>query len=361
VKPGGGPPAKEQDGGFPASSLSGTEDIPEDLFRFRDGPLRTAEPVAEGRSFTFTQDAWRRLRKNRAAVAALWILLAIIMLAFLAPVLAPHNPNAQNIPHANLPPRIPGVSIRGLDGYAYFRGAWVDRYAGADAPEGVYYPFGTDEFGRDLLSRALYGTRISLVIAFIAAILDLTIGVFYGLSSALKGGRTDTVMQRFLEIINGVPNLVLVVLMLLIFRPGIFSIIMALTLSSWIPMARIVRAQTLRIRNLEYVQAARALGSSPARIALFHVLPNIAGIVAVRTMFSIPTAIFFETFLSFIGVGMKIPNASLGTLLNGGYKVFRIYPYQMGIPAVILCVIMLAFNIFADGLRDAFDPRMKDA
>jgi oligopeptide transport system permease protein len=340
---------------------AGVEDIPAELFRFRDGPPLTAEPVSEGRSFTFTQDAWRRLRKNRAAVAALGILLLIITAAFLAPVLAPHNPNAQNIPHANLPPRIPGVSVRGLDGYAYFRGAWVDRYAAAGAPEGVCYFFGTDEFGRDLFSRALYGTRISLVIAFIAAILDLTIGVFYGLSSALKGGRTDTVMQRFLEIINGVPNLVLVVLMLLIFRPGIFSIIMALTLSSWIPMARIVRAQTLRIRNLEYVQAARALGSSPARIALFHVLPNIAGIVAVRTMFSIPTAIFFETFLSFIGVGMKIPNASLGTLLNGGYKVFRIYPYQMGIPAVILCVIMLAFNIFADGLRDAFDPRMKDA
>jgi oligopeptide transport system permease protein len=337
------------------------EDIPVELFRFRDGPLQTAEPVSEVRSFTFTQDAWRRLRKNRAASAALGVLLVIIMLAFLAPVLALHNPNTQNIPHANLPPRIPGISIRGLNGYAYSRGAWIDRYAAVRVPQEVCYFFGTDEFGRDLFSRALYGTRISLVIAFIAAILDLTIGVFYGLSSALKGGRTDTVMQRFLEVINGVPNLVLVVLLLLIFRPGIFSIIMALTLSSWIPMARLVRAQTLRIRNLEYVQAARALGSSSVRIALFHVLPNIAGIVAVRTMFSIPTAIFFETFLSFIGVGMKIPNASLGTLLNGGYKVFRIYPYQMGIPAAIICVIMLAFNIFADGLRDAFDPRMKDA
>jgi oligopeptide transport system permease protein len=293
-------------------------------------------------------------------VAALGILLATITLAFLAPVLAPHNPNAQNIPHANLPPRIPHVSINGFNGWSSFRGALVDRYAAAGVPSDVHYPFGTDEFGRDLLSRTLYGTRISLIIAFIAALLDLSIGVFYGLSSALKGGTTDTVMQRVLEIINGVPNLVLVVLMLLIFHPGILSIILALSLSSWIPMARIVRAQTLQIKEREYVQAARALGSSPVRIALFHLLPNIAGTVAVRTMFSIPSAIFFETFLSFIGVGMKIPNASLGTLLNGGYKVFRIYPYQMGIPAVILCVIMLAFNIFADGLRDAFDPRMKD-
>jgi oligopeptide transport system permease protein len=344
----------------PAAPAVKPTDISAELFRFRPPAPDAAEPVRQIQSLTFTQDAWRRLRKNRAAVAAMVILLVIISLSFLAPLLAPHNPNSQNIPHANLPPRIPGVSIRGFNGFAHFRGTWIDRYAAAGVPAGVYYPFGTDEFGRDILSRSLYGTRISLTIAFIAAILDLTIGVFYGLAGALKGGRTDTMMQRLLEIINGVPNLVLVVLMLLIFRPGILSIILALTLSSWIPMARIVRAQTLKIRTLEYVQAARALGTSPLRIALFHVLPNIAGMVAVRTMFSIPTAIFFETFLSFIGVGMKIPNASLGTLLNGGYKVFRIYPYQMGIPAVILCVIMLAFNIFADGLRDAFDPRMKD-
>jgi oligopeptide transport system permease protein len=336
------------------------EAVPDDLFRFCSGAAVTTESGPQIQSLGFTQDAWRRLRKNRASVAALGILLAIITLAFLAPVLAPHNPNAQNIPHANLPPRIPHVSINGFNGWASFRGVMVDRYAAAGVPSDVYYPFGTDEFGRDILSRTLYGTRVSLIIAFIAAFLDLSIGVFYGLSSALKGGITDTLMQRILEIINGVPNLVLVVLMLLIFRPGILSIVLALTLSSWIPMARIVRAQTLQIKEREYVQAARALGSSPVRIALFHILPNIAGTVAVRTMFSIPSAIFFETFLSFIGVGMKIPNASLGTLLNGGYKVFRIYPYQMAIPAVILCVIMLAFNIFADGLRDAFDPRMKD-
>jgi oligopeptide transport system permease protein len=336
------------------------ETVPDELFRFRPPAAAATETVRRLPSPGFVRDAWRRLRKNRAAAAALVLLAVIITLAFLAPVLAPHDPNAQNIPHANLPPRIPGVPFAGFNGYAHFRGVLIDRYAAAGVSASVYYPFGTDEFGRDLLSRTLYGTRISLVIAFMAAFLDLTIGVFYGLSSALKGGRTDTVMQRLLEIINGVPNLVLVVLLLLMFRPGILSIILALTLSSWIPMARIVRAQTLRIRNLEYVQAARVLGSSPLRIALFHVLPNIAGTVTVRTMFSIPTAIFFETFLSFIGVGMKIPNASLGTLLNGGYKVFRIYPYQMAIPAVILCVIMLAFNIFADGLRDAFDPRMKE-
>ncbi len=252
------------------------------------------------------------------------------------------------------------MNIPGLNGYSTLAGRTVDRYALARVPADVNYYFGTDEFGRDLFSRTLHGTRISLIIAFIAAVLDLTIGVLYGLTSAMKGGRTDTVMQRVLEILSGIPSLVLVVLMLLIFSPGLFSIIFALAISSWIPMARMVRAETLRIKNMEYVLAARALGTSEARIALSHVLPNIAGIVVVRTMFSIPAAIFFETFLSFIGVGMKIPNASLGTLLNGGYKVFRIYPSQMWIPAVVLCVIMLVFNLFADGLRDALDPRMKE-
>lgn len=337
-----------------------TDEIPQELFRFK--PPAKAEEKQEKRdaSLTFLQDAWRRLRKNRAAVASMLLLTIILAIASLAPLLAPYNPNAQNIPHANLPPRVPGVSLNGLNGHARFRGAWVDRYALANAPEDVHYIFGTDEFGRDLLSRALYGTRISLAIAFIAAALDLTIGVVYGLTSAMKGGRVDNLMQRVLEVLTGIPSLVLVVLMLLIFSPGLASIIFALTISSWIPMARMVRAQTLRIKSLEYVLAAKALGTPPVRIALSHVLPNIAGIVVVRAMFSIPAAIFFETFLSFIGVGMKIPNASLGTLLNGGYKVFRIHPYQMWIPAIILCVIMLAFNLFADGLRDAFDPKMKE-
>ena len=168
------------------------------------------------------------------------------------------------------------------------------------------------------------------------------------------------IMQRILEIFSGIPSLVLVVLMLLVFEPGIASIILAMVISSWIPMARVVRAQTLRLRQAEYVQAARALGRTETQIALGHILPNISGIVVVRAMFSVPSAIFFETFLSFLGVGMKIPNASLGTLLNGGYKVFKLYPSQMFIPAIVLCVLMLSFNLFADGLRDVFDPKMKE-
>jgi len=305
-------------------------------------------------------EQFRRLRKNKAALVCLATLALIALAAFSAPLLAPRSPNEQHVQWANLPPRVPGVHLHGLDGWAQNRaGLWEDRYAQAGVPDNENFLFGTDEFGRDLFSRALFGTRISLTIAFLAAFLDLTLGLSWGLVSALAGGAIDQFMQRVLEIITGVPSLVIVVLMLLIFEPGMFSIILALVLSSWIPMARVVRAQTLRLKHREFVEAARALGARPAVIAVSHIVPNISGVVIVRAMFSIPQAIFFETFLSFIGVGMRIPNASLGTLLGGGYKVFRIYPYQLWFPAIIICVIMLAFNLFADGLRDAFDPKMK--
>lgn len=333
--------------------------VPDSAFALLDHGAASAEPDFPP-ALSFLQDSWRKLRKNRAAVVAMAILTVIVLLAVLAPVLAPYPPNEQHLQFKNLPPRVPGVNINGLNGYSKFRGSWVDRYAQAGVDEGTSFLLGTDEFGRDLLSRVLYGTRISLLIAFIAALLDLTLGIAYGLFSGMKGGRTDNLMQRALEILSGIPSLVLVVLMLLVFEPGIPSIVLAMVISAWIPMARVVRAKTLEIKQLEYVQAARALGASELKIAVGHVLPNISGVVIVRTMFSIPAAIFFETFLSFIGVGMKIPNASLGTLLNGGYKVFKLYPYQMFIPTIVLCVIMLSFNMFADGLRDVFDPKMKE-
>lgn len=335
------------------------ETIPDSAFRFLSSTAISAEPELPP-TLGFLGDSWRKLRKNKLALSCAVILLIIIVLAALAPILAPYPPNEQHLQYKNLPPRIPGVSINGFNGYRQFRGNWTDAYATANVPDDVHFIFGTDEFGRDLLSRALYGTRISLTIAFVAALLDLTIGIAYGLFSGMVGGRVDNIMQRILEILSGIPSLVLVVLMLLVFEPGMTSIILAMVISSWIPMARVVRAQTLKIKQLEYVQAARALGNSELKIALGHVLPNISGVVIVRAMFSIPSAIFFETFLSFIGVGMKIPNASIGTLLNGGYKVFRLHSYQMFIPAFILCIIMLSFNLFADGLRDVFDPKMKE-
>lgn len=342
-----------------SETMNAASRVPDDAFRPLAQGAASAEPDFPP-ALSFAQDAWRRLKKNRAAIFSLLLLAIISLCALLSPLLAPYDPNEQHLAYKNLPPKIPGVSIPGLNGYATLRGRSYDAYAQAGAGEDVYFLLGTDEFGRDLLSRLLYGTRISLAIALVAALLDLTLGVVYGLLSGMRGGRVDSLMQRALEILSGIPSLVLVVLMLLVFEPGMTSIILALSLTAWIPMARIVRAKTLEIKQLEYVQAARALGESDVKIALSHVLPNISGVVVVRAMFSIPSAIFFETFLSFIGVGMKIPNASIGTLLNGGYKVFKLYPSQMFIPTILLCVIMLSFNMLADGLRDVFDPKMKE-
>ena len=313
-------------------------------------------------SLSFFEDSWRRLKKNKGALISLIILVIIIILAALAPFLAPHDPNAQNPAFANLPPKIPGLEGWSLfDGMATNRaGKVLDAYDLAQVPDHTYFYLGTDSLGRDLLSRILYGTRISLIIAFVAAFINLVFGVIYGITSGWIGGRVDTLMQRILEILSGIPNLVIVILMLLVLKPGLVSIIITVALTSWITMSRVVRAQTLRLKQEEYVLAARVLGQSPLKIIGHHILPNMLGLIIVQVMFALPSAIFFEAFLSFIGIGIPAPAASLGSLINDGYKTFRFYPHLMWYPALIISLLMLAFNLLADGLRDAFDPKMKE-
>lgn len=311
-------------------------------------------------SLNFFQDSWRRLKKNKAAVFSIILLAIIIFISILTLFVSPNDPNMQNVNYINLPPKIPGINIDGLNGKAMVGGELVDRYAQANVPEGTYYLLGTDGLGRDLLSRLFVGTRISLLIAFIAAALDIVFGVTYGLISGLLGGRVDNIMQRFLEILSGIPNLVVMILMLVVFEPGIFSIVAAMAITNWIPMARIVRAQTMKLKDQEFVLAATTLGESRNKIAIKHILPNISSVIIVQMMFSIPSAIFFEAFLSFIGLGLKPPMASLGMLLSDGYKTFLFLPYQMWVPAITLSIIMIGFNLLADGLRDAFDPKMKE-
>src|SRR5699024_6699115 len=179
----------------------------------------------------------------------------------------------------------------------------------------------------------------------------------YGLLSGLGGGRVDAVLQRVLEVVAGIPTLVVLVLMLTIFEPGLTTIVLAMVVTGWIPMARVVRAQALRLKEQEVILAAQVLGATRRRIAIRHVLPNSLGLILVQMMFSIPTAIFFEAFLSFIGLGLRPPVASLGTLLNEGFETFTFLPYQMLAPAIALSVVMVAFNLLADGLRDSFDPK----
>lgn len=334
--------------------------IPASEFEFLQKDTVEEREAIAAPSLTFLQDSWRRLKKNKAAVFSITLLAIILVVSVGAIFFSPHDPAKQNIDYINLPPKIPGVDINGLNGKAMVGGELVDKYKEAGVPKDVYFIFGTDSLGRDLLSRLLMGTRISLFIAFIAAILDISIGVVVGLISGLLGGRVDTILQRLIEILSGIPTLVVMILMLVVFKPGIPSIIAAMAITNWIPMARIVRAQSLKLKDQEFVLAATTLGESKMKIAFKHILPNISSVIIVQMMFSIPSAIFFEAFLSFIGLGIKPPAASLGMLLSDGYKTFLFLPYQMWIPAIMLSVIMIGFNLLADGLRDAFDPKMKE-
>lgn len=335
-------------------------DLSPDLFVKADGLDVEDNEKITAPSLSFLQDSWRRLKKNKVAMVSMVLLIVITLLSIFAPVIAPNDPNAQVIEHANLPPRIENININGFNGTIIENDKRIDKYAAKDIPNDVNYYLGTDSLGRDLFSRILYGTRVSLFIAFVAALLNLTIGVTYGLLSGWLGGKVDNVMQRILEILSGVPNLVIVILMLLVLDPGIWSIIIALALTEWISMARIVRAQTLKLKNQEYVLAAKTLGQSTLSIAFKHILPNLLGVVIIQVMFSIPSAIFFEAFLSFIGIGIPAPNASLGTLINDGYKTFRFLPHLMWYPSAVMSMIMISFNLLADGLRDAFDPKLRD-
>lgn len=309
-------------------------------------------------SLNFIQDSWRRLKKNKGAVISLWILIFVGAVSVVSIWVSPHDPAAQQVEYMNLPPRIPGIPF--LDGKSEIAGQVIDKYEQAGVPQGTNFWLGTDGLGRDVFSRLLMGTRMSLLIALVAALLDITIGVIYGLVSGMKGGRVDTIMQRFIEVLSGIPNLVVMILMLTIFNPGLLSIILAMVITGWITMARIVRGQTMKVRSEEYILAAETLGESKLKIATRHILPNIGSVIVIQLMFSIPSAIFFEAFLGFLGIGLRPPVASLGTMLNEGYKTFQYLPHLLLVPAITLSVIMISFNLLADGLRDAFDPKMKD-
>ena len=329
------------------------------------------EPLAKGEaqdnekiaapSLTFTQDVWLRLKKNKGAVVSLVVILLMVIVAFGSTPFINKSTLVKSQPqYANLPAKVPGLdAINGLNGKIKQGGVWVDAYAKNDVPKDKYFYLGTDYLGRSLAQRIIYGTKVSLIVALVATFFDLTVGVAYGIISGWKGGRVDNVMQRIIEIISSIPNLVIVVLMLVVLKPGMTSIILAIAISSWTTMARMIRAETLSLKTQEYVLAARTLGESPTKIAWKHLVPNLSSIIIIQTMYTIPSAIFFEAFLSFIGIGITAPETSLGVLLNEGQKNFQFLPYQMWYPAIVLCVFMIAFNLLGDGLRDAFDPKTR--
>ncbi len=268
-------------------------------------------------SLTFVQDAWRRLKMNKGALISFWIIILMMIVAFGSSFFINHSTLVKSAPqYANLPAKIPGVPINGFNGKLKVAGQWVDEYKQNNVPTGKYFILGTDNLGHSLAQRILYGTKISLIVALVATFFDLTIGVAYGIISGWRGGRVDTVMQRIIEIISSIPSLVIVVLMLIVLRPGMTSIIAAIAISSWTTMARMIRAETLQLKSQEYVLAARSLGESPFKIAWKHLVPNLSSVIIIQTMYTIPTAIFFEAFLSFIGIGISSPETSLGGALE---------------------------------------------
>ncbi|WP_239256014.1 oligopeptide ABC transporter permease [Listeria ilorinensis] len=313
-------------------------------------------------SLTFLQDSWLRIRKNKAALVSIIVLAIIILMAIFAPIFRGHGIYDEMVnTNASLPPKVQGFeNMPFWNGKQDIGGTEVDVYKQKNIDDNVYYWLGSDTLGRDQFYRIWEGTRVSLLIAVVAALCDLVIGVAYGLISGYVGGRVDNFMQRVLEIISAIPNLVVVILMLLVLDPGIISIIIAIAMTSWITMARVVRGQVLKLKNQEFVMASVTLGESAPKILVKHLLPNVSGIIIINVMFSIPSAIFFEAFLSFIGLGLPAPAASLGTLINDGYKTMQVLPYMVLYPCIVLCLIMIAFNLIADGLRDAFDPKMRD-
>lgn len=303
---------------------------------------------------SYAKDVWNNFKKNKGALIGFIIIVIIVLMAIIGPNMNDFTYKQIHSGQECLVPRIPGLEKLGIaDGYHN----GVNQYAEKGASD-VYYWFGSDTQGRDIWTRVWSGTRVSLIIALAAVLIDIVIGMVYGLISGYFGGMVDSVMQRFAEILNGIPTLVIVTLLGMVLPAGITSIIFALMLTGWIGMERIARAQVLKIKEQEFVLASRTLGAKKGRIIFSEILPNILGQVIVTSMFSIPNAIFLEAYLSFLGLGVPAPMASLGSLVSDGYKSMTTFPHILIIPVVVMAVLMLCFNLFADGLRDAFDPKM---
>ena len=314
-------------------------------------------------SQNYWKDALIRFVRNKGAIFGLIMIAIIIFFAVFGPGMTPYTYESQIIDQQNLAPRIKGLEWLGFDGTETMRLGEVELEVNGYERGGFtdsYYWFGSDTLGRDIFTRVWEGTRISLYIAIVAVIIDVLFGLSYGLISGYFGGRLDSIMQRCAEILNSIPNLVIVTLMILVLSPGLGAIIVALMITGWIPMSRIARAQMLKLKEQEFVLASKTLGASPMRIIFKEIMPNIIGQIITQTMFSIPHAIFTEAFLAFVGLGIPAPMASLGTLISDAYKNFTTHPYMILSPLIVLAFLMLSFNLVADGLRDALDPKQKD-
>lgn len=314
-------------------------------------------------ALSFLEDAWRRLKKNKLAVIACWFLGLLITVAIASTIFVPQKSANSFDPdkvstYGNLPPNS-GLGIPGWNGVFKIPGATESSnvYKDQSVPKGKTFILGTDSLGRSVAKRLIVGIRISLLIAIAATLIDLFVGVTYGLISGYVGGWIDNLMQRTIEVISSIPNLVIVTMLGLLLGNGLFSIILAIGLTGWTSMARQVRNMTLSFKEREFVLASRTLGEKPWKIAYKHILPNISGVIIVQIMMSIPSAIMYEAVLSAINLGVKPPTASLGSLISDAIENLQYYPYQIILPSFALCTISLAFILLGDGLRDALDPK----
>lgn len=335
-----------------ALPLANDDDFTADDFTFVQKNERLIDKSYAATSYL--RDVWVAFTKNKGAVVGFFIIVIIILMAIFGPMFSGHAYDAIVNAHQNLPPKVPFLEKLGIfSGFENGKDVYAEK--GVD----IMYWFGTDANGRDLFTRVWQGTRISLTIAFAAVVIDIVIGMSYGLISGYFGGKVDMVMQRFAEILNGIPTLVVVTLLGLVLPGGITSIIFALMITGWIGMQRIARAEVLKLKESEYILASKTLGAKNFSIIFKDIMPNIFGQLIVMSMFSIPNAIFTEAFLSFVGLGIQPPEASLGSLISDGYKSLTVHPYQIASAVIVLALLMLSFNLFADGLRDAFDPNQK--
>ena len=357
-------------------------DIPAE--RLKRAARVTTEPIG------FYRDAMRRLCHNRVSMVSLSAILLIVILAILVPMISGYSYVEQNVDQKHLPPKIPILENFGIadgtrvmtnrkkssisDTKRFPEGSVleivkeykvgkqdvvdvrVDYYKYCGVPEGVYHWFGTDYLGRDILTRLFHGARISLLISLLSVVTNLIIGIIYGSVAGYYGGKVDMFLTHLAEVLDGLPYLVVTILFMLLLGSGMFSIVLALTVTGWIGTARLTRAQFYRYKGREYVLSARTLGVPDWRLIFRHILPNTVGPLITRAMIAVPGAIFSESFLAYIGLGIKPPEPSIGVLLSTGQSVLLQYPYQTLFPAILISVLMVAFNMLSNGLRDALDP-----
>lgn len=287
-------------------------------------------------SVGYWADAWRRLKGNKVALVSLIMIIIIVIFAFLGPVL-----------------------MEKVMGYTYYD----TNLQGTDIRPNAQHWFGTDNLGRDLFVRTMYGARYSLIIAISAAAINLVIGVLYGGIAGFFGGKVDNIMMRIVDVLYSIPTQIYVIILMATFKKegstGLTTIIIAMAISYWVGMARIVRGDILQLKQQEFVLAAKTLGASKTRILFRHLIPNCMGSILVTLTLFVPQAIFTEAFLSFIGLGINAPLASLGTLANDASGLLSTAAYQLLFPAGAICLIILAFNLFGDGLTEALDPKNK--